>query len=213
VPSCRRERNTQKEDKGTHGKNAPQKDFTPILRRICGVDLAQVPGLNLFKRADAAGRNWPRYEPLRSAQAFGSWLGLLSWLKNQRRKGAQPPDSQSHQPRRHHSAPRGGGGGAKDTWIGVFYRRMKARKGGPKAVTATARKLACILYHLLKYQEEFVALDMEKYAANAQAHRFVTCSVKPKSWEWNSLKRNRSHRSYLEELLIPRTLHLQRFVA
>ena len=53
----------------------------------------------------------------------------------------------------------------------MFYRRMKARKGGPKAVTATARKLACIVYHMLKYREEFVALDMAKYEAKAQAHR------------------------------------------
>ena len=48
---------------------------------------------------------------------------------------------------------------------------MKARKGGPKAVTATARKLACIVYHMLKFQEEFVALDMDKYVAHAQARR------------------------------------------
>ena len=48
---------------------------------------------------------------------------------------------------------------------------MKARKGGPKAVTATARKLASIIHPRLKYQEEFVALDMVKYAANAEAHR------------------------------------------
>ena len=61
--------------------------------------------------------------------------------------------------------------GRTETWLGQFYRRMKARKGGPKAVTATARKLACIIYHMLKYQEEFVALDMEKYTASAQAHR------------------------------------------
>ncbi len=41
----------------------------------------------------------------------------------------------------------------------------------PEAVTATACKLACILYHRLKYQEEFVALDLGQYAANAQAQR------------------------------------------
>jgi hypothetical protein len=28
-------------------------------------------------------------------------------------------------------------------------------------VTATARKLACVIYHLLKYQEEFVLLNTE----------------------------------------------------
>jgi hypothetical protein len=69
--------------------------------------------------------------------------------------------------------------------LAQFYRRMKARKGGPKAVTATARKLACIIYHLIKYQEEFVALDMGKYAANAQAHRlrYLTREAKKLGFE------------------------------
>jgi len=61
--------------------------------------------------------------------------------------------------------------GRTDTWLGLFYRRIKARKGGPKAVTATARKLGCSIYHMLKYQVEFVALDMDKYVAQAEAHR------------------------------------------
>ena len=41
--------------------------------------------------------------------------------------------------------------GLTDPWIGRFCRRVKARRGAPKAVTATARKLACVIHHLLKY--------------------------------------------------------------
>jgi len=58
-----------------------------------------------------------------------------------------------------------------DTWIGRFYRRIKAKRGAPKAVTATARKLACVIYHLLKYQEEFVLLNTEVYEAKAKMQR------------------------------------------
>jgi hypothetical protein len=43
--------------------------------------------------------------------------------------------------------------------MGRFSRRIKGRRGPAKAVTATARQLACIVYPLLKYQEEFVLLD------------------------------------------------------
>ena len=63
------------------------------------------------------------------------------------------------------------GAGRPDPWIGQFYRRLQARKGGPKAGPATARKLACILYHRLKYQGEFAARDPGQDAAHAQAHR------------------------------------------
>ena len=60
--------------------------------------------------------------------------------------------------------------GRTDTWIERFYRRIKARHGAPKAVTATARKLACVIYHLLKPQEEFVLLSPEADEAKAQMH-------------------------------------------
>jgi hypothetical protein len=61
--------------------------------------------------------------------------------------------------------------GRTGTWLGVDYRRMKAKKGGPKAVTATARKLAGIIYPMLKFQQEHVMLDKDKYIAPSEAHR------------------------------------------
>jgi len=45
--------------------------------------------------------------------------------------------------------------------LGHYYRRMRAKLGAPKAITATAHKLARILYHLLTtgqpYQESIFA--------------------------------------------------------
>lgn len=40
---------------------------------------------------------------------------------------------------------------------------MKKRLGTPKAITATARKLACIFYSMLKYGQEYVEKGMEYY--------------------------------------------------
>jgi hypothetical protein len=37
--------------------------------------------------------------------------------------------------------------------LGEFYRRMRARLGAPKAITATAHKLARIIYHMLATRE------------------------------------------------------------
>jgi hypothetical protein len=36
---------------------------------------------------------------------------------------------------------------------------MRARLGPAGANTATARKLACLVYHLLKYKEEYIDVD------------------------------------------------------
>lgn len=45
--------------------------------------------------------------------------------------------------------------------MGVFYRRMKSKLGTPKAVVATAHKLARIVYHL-KEQVSFSTLPPEQ---------------------------------------------------
>ncbi len=49
------------------------------------------------------------------------------------------------------------------TALGAFYRRIKARAGGPKAITATARKIACLFYRLLKYGQDYVEQGIEGY--------------------------------------------------
>lgn len=40
--------------------------------------------------------------------------------------------------------------------LGIYYRRMRARLGAPQAITATAHKLARIIYAMLKNQTEYV---------------------------------------------------------
>ena len=41
------------------------------------------------------------------------------------------------------------------TSLGAFFRRMKARLGSPKAITAAAHKLAILIYHLIKSKESY----------------------------------------------------------
>src|SRR5262249_62416692 len=50
---------------------------------------------------------------------------------------------------------------------GAFYRRIQARYGSPKAVVATARKIAERVYRLLKYGKAYVRQEM---AAAEQAY-------------------------------------------
>ena len=52
--------------------------------------------------------------------------------------------------------------------LGAFFPRLKARLGTPKAVVATAHKLARLVYRLLKHGEAYVAQGMEDYE---QAYR------------------------------------------
>ncbi len=43
------------------------------------------------------------------------------------------------------------------SFLGDYFRRMKARMGTPKAMTVAAHKLARILYHLITTQQEYDA--------------------------------------------------------
>jgi hypothetical protein len=47
--------------------------------------------------------------------------------------------------------------------LGLFYRRIKSRIGGKGAVTATAHKLACLVYRMLKYGREYVRRSLAEY--------------------------------------------------
>jgi hypothetical protein len=47
--------------------------------------------------------------------------------------------------------------------LGDFYRRMRAKLGAPKAITAAAHKLARIIFHLISARQEF---DDSKFAAD-----------------------------------------------
>jgi transposase len=134
-------------------------DLTEELKRLCGVDLTQIIGLNVLSVLiilSEIGLDMSRW---RSEKAFCSWLGLCPGNKI---SGGKVLDSRTaHVVNRvaillRTLAP---SIGKTDTWLGIFHRRMRARLGPAGANTATARKLACLIYHLLKYKEEFVDVD------------------------------------------------------
>jgi hypothetical protein len=48
--------------------------------------------------------------------------------------------------------------------LGAYLRRQRGRLGAPKAITATAHKLARIVYHLLRYGAAYVKQTEDAYA-------------------------------------------------
>jgi hypothetical protein len=52
---------------------------------------------------------------------------------------------------------------ASQSALGAFYRRMRARLGAAAAITATAHKLARLLYRLIKHGEAYVRQALEEY--------------------------------------------------
>ena len=56
-----------------------------------------------------------------------------------------------------------------DCALGAFAQRMRARLGAPKAITATAHKLAIIIYNMLKYGKAYVDRGTEYYEQQYRA--------------------------------------------
>ena len=54
------------------------------------------------------------------------------------------------------------------SYLGAYLRRQRSRLGAPKAITATAHKLARIVYHLVRYG---VAYLKQEEAADAEQVR------------------------------------------
>jgi transposase len=52
----------------------------------------------------------------------------------------------------------------------MFYRRIKCRIGEMGACTATAHKLARLVYRMLKYGRDYMKQGMDEYAAKMQAN-------------------------------------------
>ncbi len=50
-----------------------------------------------------------------------------------------------------------------ETALGGFLRRAKAKLGSPKAITATARKIAVIFYSMLTQGKEYVEAGLDYY--------------------------------------------------
>jgi transposase len=49
------------------------------------------------------------------------------------------------------------------TALGAFYRKMRGKLGGPKAITATAHKIAKIFYHMLRKRTNFKDVGQETF--------------------------------------------------
>jgi hypothetical protein len=139
----------------------PSYDLRTEHYRILGVDLTEIPGINTLLVHSLLAEVGPDLSKFRSAAAFASWLGLcpdnrisggkILSVRTRRvqNRAALALRIAAHTLHHNQSA------------LGHYYRRMRAKLGAPKAITATAHKLARVLYHLLTtgqpYQESIFA--------------------------------------------------------
>jgi transposase len=137
-------------------KNEPQFLAREECFRVLGVDLTAVPGFATPTVLVLLCELGPTFaEKFATAKHFGSWLGLCpdNRITGGRVYSVKTRDVKSRVAKALRLAAQNLG--RAQNYFGDVYRRWKARLGAPKAITAMAHKLARVLWHLLKFKQQF----------------------------------------------------------
>jgi transposase len=119
------------------------------FHRIFGVDLTKVPGIQILTTQTLLAEIGPDLSKFFDGPAFACWLGLCP---DNRITGGKVLSSKTRKVKnRAATALRMAALSLhrSQSFLGHFYRRMRAKLGAPKAITATAHKLARIVYHMI----------------------------------------------------------------
>jgi hypothetical protein len=150
--------------------NEPRFDLRAPLHQLTGADLSQIDGIgpyNALRLLSEIGTDMTRWP---TEKHFTSWLALAPTNKI---SGGRLLSSRT-QPSANRAATMfrlaAVNIGRTQTALGAFYRRLAFRIGKAKAVTATARKLAVLVYRSLKEGLVYADPGAEAYDARHRAH-------------------------------------------
>lgn len=156
------EEEPQKRSSGKR-KNAPGFNLKTHLIRTTGVDLTAIPGVEAhtaLKIISEIGLDLNRWK---TSKQFASWLGLCP---GNRVSGGKQLGSRSKRTANYAAAALRMAANCthrSNTALGAYLRRLKARIGAPKAITATAHKIAVIIYNMLKNGIEYIESGQAYY--------------------------------------------------
>ena len=144
-------------------QDALESSLAGHLKRILGVDLTTIPGLNVLAILTLVSEIGTNMAKWRNEKAFVSWRGLSP---NNKISGQRVLSSRTRKVVNRAATTlllaamvlR-----KTDTPLGSFYRRKRAQFGAPKAITATARKLGCRIYRLIKTGQGYQEPDLHTY--------------------------------------------------
>ena len=149
----------------TKSRNEPDFDIRQMMYLVFGADLSQIHGvgpytiLRLVAECGTDMHRWP------TVKHFTSWLTLCPGTKI---SGGRVLSAHT---RRSASRPAAllriaaVNVGRTQTALGGFYRRLAARIGKAKAVTATARKLAVLFYNAMRFGMQYIDPGADHYDA------------------------------------------------
>jgi transposase len=154
--------------------NAPRFDLRTELYRLTGVDWTQVDGIDVQIAQSVIAEVGPDLGAFPSEKHFANWLGLCptnetSGGKVLRRRTPKVVNRAKVAFRQAATALL-----KSKSYLGAQYRRLRTRLGAPKAITAMARKLACLFYRLLTKGQQYVDKGAAYYESRHREQQIRT---------------------------------------
>ena len=131
--------------------------------KALGVDLTEIEGIDVATALVILAELGVDVSRFPSEKHFASWLGVCprQYESNKSKKKRGPRKGKNRIAIALRMAAQGLG--KTKSPLALFYRRIKSRIGGKGAITATAHKLACLVYRMLKYGKDYVKQSIEEY--------------------------------------------------
>jgi transposase len=162
---------TSRRQRKKASKNQPNFDIAGELKRIAGVDLTRIDGIQamtvqtLISEAGLDMSKWP------TEHHFVSWIGLAP--RNEISGGKVLKKKTRKVVSRLATALRMAANSLRESqsYLGAQFRRLRSRLGPPKTITAMAAKLARLVYRMLKYGQEYVDKGTAQYEEKYRQHK------------------------------------------
>ena len=150
-------------------KNAPRFDIRTALFRWAGVDLTRIGGIDVTTALVILAELGVDLSKFKSVKHFASWLGLCpgTRISGGKRLSRATKRIANRVTRALKLAAQGLS--HSHCALGAYYRRMAARMGAGKAITATAHKLARYVYTVLTRGKEFAERSEHHYEEQIRA--------------------------------------------
>jgi transposase len=147
----------QKKQKNKKPKgNAPKFDLKTELNRVNGVDLTTIDGIDVMTAETILSEIGTDPNRFRTEQHFVSWAGLaprqdVSGGKVIRQRSSRVNNRVGNALRlAARSLFR------SESYLGAKFRKLRARRGAPKAIKGMARYLGCLVYRILTKGQAWV---------------------------------------------------------
>ncbi len=147
----------------TRQANSVNFDPRPILYQLTGVDLTQIHGIGPYLALRLIAECGTDLSRWKTAKHFTSWLTLSPGSRISGGKVLSAHTRKTTNRVTAHLRLAAVTVGRTNTALGAFYRRLAARIGKAKAVTATARKIAVLFYSAMRFGMDYKDPGVEHY--------------------------------------------------